>query len=90
MSFVIFGNVFSQSAIDRAIKLGSKYDGGIINRQAKRSLGYDAGFSSSYFGLVCIEYFDGIIKCVYADAFPRSSFNGMVQKIWEIRNLVEL
>jgi hypothetical protein len=80
------GNVFSQSAIDRAIELGSKYDG--INRQAKHSLGCDPGFSSSSFGLVCLEYLDGIIKCVYADEFPRSSFNGMVQKIWEIRNLV--
>ena len=80
------GNVFSQSAIDRAIELGSKYDG--INKQAKHSLGCDPGFSSSSFGLVCLEYSDGIIKCVYADEFPRSSFNGMVQKIWEIRNLV--
>ncbi len=82
------GNVFSQSAIDRAVELGSKYDGGIINKQAKHSLGCDPGFSSSSFGLVCLEYSDGIIKCVYADEFPRSSFNGMVQKIWEIRNLV--
>jgi hypothetical protein len=80
------GNVFSQQSIDAAMELGSKYDG--INRQAKHSLGCDLGFSSSSFGLVCLEYSDGIIKCVYADEFPRSSFNGMVQKIWEIRNLV--
>ena len=29
-----------------------------------------------------------IIKVVYADQFKRSSFNDMVHKIWEIRNMV--
>jgi hypothetical protein len=72
------GNVFSQQSIDAAVELGIKYDG--INKQAKHSLGCDPGFSSSSFGLVCLEYSDGIIKCVYADEFPMSSFNGMVQK----------
>lgn len=80
------GNCFSPYAIDRAVALGEKYDG--INKNAKHSLGVDPGFSSSSFGLVCLEYSDGIIKCVYADEIQKPSFNSMTQKIWDIRNMV--
>jgi hypothetical protein len=81
------GNVFGQKFIDRAIELGNRYPV-TINKEAQHSLGIDPGFSSSSFGLVCLEHSDGIIKVVYADQFAKSSFNSMVQKVWEIRNLV--
>ena len=82
------GNCFSPQSIDRAIELGRHSKVG-INKQAKHSLGCDPGFGSSLpFGLVCLEYSDGIIKVVYGDKFERTSFNGMVQKIWEIRSMV--
>jgi hypothetical protein len=83
----VSGNVFSHECIDRAVELGSKY-GDSINKQAKHSLGCDPGFSSSLFGLVCLEYSDGIIKVCYADELQRPSFNSMIQKIWEIRSMV--
>ena len=35
-----------------------------------------------------LEHSDGIIKVVYAEQFERSSFNDMVQKVWEIQNMV--
>lgn len=81
------GTCFSQYAIDRAVELGNKY-GDTINKNAKHSLGVDPGFSSSSTGLVCLEYSDGIIKVVYADEVQKPSFNAMIQKIWEIRNMV--
>lgn len=83
----LIGNVFSHENINRAIELGSKY-GESINKQAKHSLGCDPGFGSSSFGLVCLEYSDGVIKVCYADEFQRTSFNSMIQKIWDIRNMV--
>lgn len=83
----VVGNVFSHERIDRAVELGRKY-GDTINKNAKHALGCDPGFSSSSFGLVCLEYSDGIIKVVYADEISRPSFNSMIQKIWEIRSMV--
>jgi hypothetical protein len=48
----------------------------------------DPGFGSSKFGICVLEYSDSIIKVVFADQYERSSFNDMVQKIWEIKTLV--
>jgi hypothetical protein len=81
------GNVFSLKSIDRSVELGNKYPLA-INKDAKHSCGVDPGFGSSSFGICVLEYSDSIIKVVYADQFERSSFNDMVHKIWEIRNMV--
>jgi hypothetical protein len=81
------GNVFSHISVDRAVELGSKYPL-VINKDAKHSLGCDPGFGSSSFGVCVLEYSDSIIKVVYADEFERSSFNDMVHKIWEIKNMI--
>jgi hypothetical protein len=81
------GNVFSLKSIDRSVELGNKYPL-VINKDAKHSCGVDPGFGSSSFGVTVLEYSDSIIKVVYADQFERSSFNDMVHKIWEIRNMV--
>jgi hypothetical protein len=82
------GNCFSQYAIDRAVELGNKYDGTPINKNAKHSCGVDPGFGSSSCGFCVLEYSDSIIKVVFAEQYDRSSFNSMIQKIWEIRNMV--
>jgi hypothetical protein len=81
------GNCFSHSSIDRTIELSKKYPD-IINKEASHSLGVDPGFGSSSFALVCLEHSDSIIKVCYAKQFERSSFNDMVQEVWNIRNLV--
>jgi hypothetical protein len=81
------GNCFSHSSIDKAVELSKKYPD-VINKAAQHSLGVDPGFGSSSFALVCLEHSDSIIKVVYAKQFERSSFTGMLQEVWNIRNLV--
>jgi hypothetical protein len=81
------GNCFSHSSIDRAVELSKKYPD-TINKAASHSLGVDPGFGSSSFALVCLEHSDSIIKVVYARQFERSSYNDMLQEIWNIRNMV--
>jgi hypothetical protein len=81
------GNCWSHESIDKAIALASKYPD-TINMAASHSLGCDPGFGSSSFALVCLEYSDSIIKVVYAKQFERSSYNDMLQEIWNIRNMV--
>jgi hypothetical protein len=81
------GNVFSNTSINRAIELAKKYPD-TINKAAQHSCGIDPGFGSSKFGICVLEYSDSIIKVVYAKQFERSSFNDMVQKIWEIKTMV--
>jgi hypothetical protein len=81
------GNCFSHSSIDKAVELSKKYPD-TINMAASHSLGCDPGFGSSSFALVCLEYSDSIIKVVYAKTFERSSYNDMLQEIWNIRNMV--
>jgi hypothetical protein len=81
------GNVFGQKFIDRAVELGNKYPI-TINKEAEHSCGIDPGFGSSFCSFCVLEHSDGIIKVVYAEQFERSSFNDMVQKVWEIQNMV--
>jgi hypothetical protein len=75
--------------IRRAVELGNKYPT-IINKQAQHSAGIDPGFGSSSFGICVLEHSDEIIKVVYADQFERSSFNDMVQKVWELQTTIGL
>jgi hypothetical protein len=81
------GNCFTQRSIDRAIELGKKYSI-TINKWAQHSLGIDSGFGSSSCAFCVLEHSDGIIKVVYAEQFERSSFNDMIQKVWEIQNML--
>jgi hypothetical protein len=81
------GNSFQHSSIDAAVALAKKYPD-TINKDAEHSLGVDAGFGSSSFALVCLEYSDNIIKVVYAKQFERTSYNDMLTEIWNIRNMV--
>jgi hypothetical protein len=78
---------FSHQSIDGAIELGTKFPDS-INQEAEHSLGVDPGFGSSQCAFVCLEYSDSIIKVVYARQYEHSSFNDMVQEVWNIRNLV--
>jgi hypothetical protein len=82
------GNCFGHKFIDRAVELGKKYPVTTINKEAQHSLGIDPGFGSSSCAFCVLEHSDGIIKVVYAEQFERSSFNDMVQKVWEIQNMV--
>ena len=80
-------NVFSNESIDRAVMLGRKYDPVVINKEAQHALGVDPGFGSSATGFTLLEYSDGIIKVVFSEEYSRESFNGMVQKVFDLRRL---
>jgi hypothetical protein len=89
------GNVFLQSAIDRAVELGRKYLPSLdnVNKNAKHIIGIDPGFSNrSQFGIVVLEHSDSIIKVLYADSLPRdsTSYEDMVHKLWSLRNQIGL
>ena len=84
----IGGAAFADAAITKAIELGKRYDPVIVNKEAQHAVGVDPGFGSSSFGVTVLEYSDSIIKVVYCDDFERESFNDMVRKVWEIKNMV--
>jgi hypothetical protein len=83
------GNVFSQSSIDRAVELGSKYPV-TINPAAEHVLGCDPGFSSSACAFCVLEYSDDIMKVVYADQFEKASFNDMITKTFELYTTMKI
>jgi hypothetical protein len=78
---------FTQNSVDRAVELGNRYPV-TINKWSQHSCGIDSGFGSSSCAFCVLEHSDGIIKVVYAEQFERSSFNDMIQKVWEIQNMV--
>ena len=83
------GNVFSQRSIQTAIDLGGRLEaarkGGIPYDMVK-SMGVDAGFGSSKFG-ICVTGLNrhGIVEVLYAEEFDRPDFNEMIDEIIAVR-----
>ncbi len=78
----LIGNTFHTSDIDRAISLGKKYK--ITNKYAQKAMGIDPGFGSSPFGIVIIQFSDGILQVLYADEFERPRYEDMINKVAEL------
>ena len=95
------GNVFSHESIEHAIKMGlelealpnyyASYVG--IRPDLEKSMGVDAGFGSSKFGIVVTQLVpenksknveQAIIQVVYAEEFERPDFNDMLNLILKI------
>ncbi len=76
----LIGNTFHTQDIDRAIALGKKYKT-VNNKYAQRSMGIDPGFGSSPFGIVIIQFSDGVLQVLYADEFERPRYEEMLHKI---------
>ena len=95
------GNVFSHESIEHAIKMGlelealpnyyASYVG--IRQDLEKSMGVDAGFGSSKFGIVVTQLVpenkpknveQAIIQIVYAEEFERPDFNDMLNLILKI------
>jgi hypothetical protein len=80
------GNVFSYESIQKAVESGLELekirDGNIFLEYAK-SMGIDAGFGSSKFGIVVTQLTWGHAEVVFADERP--DFGDMIQKIIDIR-----
>lgn len=78
----LIGNTFHTTDIERAIKLGKKYYQ--TNTFAQKAMGIDPGFGSSAFGIVVLQYSDGIIQVLYANEFERPRYEDMINKISEM------
>ena len=79
----LIGNVFSQLSIDNATNLSYNPDN--INKNAKKSIGVDAGFGSSNFAIVVTQYVDRRIQVIFAEEYERPNFAAMINRIWEIK-----
>jgi hypothetical protein len=86
------GNVFSYESIQKAVESGLELekirDGNIFLEYAK-SMGIDAGFGSSKFGIVVTQLTWGHAEVVFADEYERPDFGDMIQKIIDIRQNYE-
>ena len=80
----LIGNTFDTQDIDRAIALGKKYR--TPNKYAQQSMGIDPGFGSSPFGIVVLQFRDGVLQVLYADEFERPRYEDMINKIADLYN----
>jgi len=65
----------------RAIALGKRYKDKTPNKYAQQSMGIDPGFGSSPFGIVIIQFSDGVLQVLYADEFERPRYEDMINKV---------
>jgi hypothetical protein len=79
----LVGNVFSSSSIENCQKI--EYNPDIINPNAKKSFGVDAGFGSSKFAIVVTQFVNGKIQVIFAEEYERPNFAAMINRIWEIK-----
>jgi hypothetical protein len=81
----LIGNVFSQASIDNATKLS--YDPGVIQPNAKKSVGIDPGFGSSNFAIVATQLVDGKIQVISAEEYDRdeAGFPDMIHEVWSLK-----
>jgi hypothetical protein len=75
----LIGITFHTADIERAIELGKKYK--ITNTYAQKAMGIAPGFGSSPFGIVIIQFSDGILQVLYANEFERPRYVDMINKV---------
>jgi hypothetical protein len=80
----IIGNTFSISSIQKATI--ASYNPEVFMQNVKTSVGVDAGFGSSRFGIVVTQLFDQKIHVMFADEFERPNFTDMINKVWELKH----
>ena len=78
----LIGNTFHTADIERAVELGKKYR--TPNKYAQQSMGIDPGFGSSPFGIVIVQFSDGVLQVVYADEFKRPRYEDMINKVADL------
>ena len=79
----LIGNVFSTQSIENCQKI--RYNPNNINPNAKKTIGVDAGFGSSNFGIVVTQFVDSKIQIIFAEEHERPNFKAMIDRIWEIK-----
>ena len=80
----LVGNTFHTEDIERAIALGKKFK--TVNKYAQQSMGIDPGFGSSPFGIVVVQFSDGVLQVLYADEFERPRYEDMINKVADLYN----
>ena len=78
----LIANTFHTADIERAITLGKKYR--TPNKYAQQSMGIDPGFGSSPFGIVIVQFSDGVLQVLYADEFERPRYEDMINKVADL------
>lgn len=83
------GNVFSPKSIETATELGKEFEAvrkGGIPYDMQKSMGVDAGFGSSKFGIVVTGLNrHGIVEVLYAEEYDRPNFQDMIDEIINVR-----
>ena len=80
----LIGNTFHTADIDRAIELGKKYR--TTNKYSQKTMGIGPCFGSSPFGIVIIQFSDGVLQVLYADEFERPRYEDMINKVADLYN----
>jgi hypothetical protein len=80
----LIGTTFHTADIERAIELGKKYR--TPNKYAQQSMGIDPGFGSSPFGIVIVQFSDGVLQVLYVDEFERPRYEDMINKVADLYN----
>jgi hypothetical protein len=79
----LIGNVFSSQSIENCQKI--EYNPDLIIPECKVSIGIDAGFGSSNFGIVGTRWVNERIELIIAEDYNRPGFNDMINRVWEIK-----
>jgi len=85
-----FGNTFKPESIALAEKYGMEVESinkGEIRQDTHKSMGVDAGFGSSAFGIVITQHNgkNRKIEVLYAEEFERPDFNAMIDHIMKLK-----
>lgn len=80
----LIGNTFHTAVIERAIVWSDKYK--ITNTYTQKTMGIDPDFGSSPFGIVIVQFSDGVIEVLYSDEFERPRYEEMINKVADLYN----
>ena len=80
----MIGNTFHTAVIERAIVWSDKYK--ITNTYTQKAMGIDPDFGSSPFGIVIVQFSDGVIEVLYSDEFERPRYEEMINKVADLYN----
>ena len=80
----LIGNTFHTAVIERAIVWSDKYK--ITNTYTQKAMGIDPDFGSSPFGIVIVQFSDGVIEVLYSDEFERPRYEEMINKVADLYN----
>jgi hypothetical protein len=78
------GNVFHTKHIEAAIDKGGKYNPDAVSSSYfyPKSMGIDAAYGSSAFGIVLTQWVDNHIQILHAEEYHRPDYNEMLSVVY--------